>query len=90
MVLPCPPPQEAANTAVLVLQSIFWGSEGIKVTPSPLRKAIQESKQVKPRLDCTYCTGKSGLNLWTEEIQIRRSALKVQGLKYLQTDLCGT
>lgn len=66
MVLP-PSPQDAAKEAVLVLQSIFWGSEGVKVTPSPVRKAIQESKHVKPRVDCTYCTGKSGLNLRTEE-----------------------
>lgn len=60
-----PSPQEAANAAVLVLQSIFSGSEGVKVTPSPVRKAIQESKQEKPRQDCTYCTGKSGLNVLT-------------------------
>lgn len=62
-------PQEAAKEAVLVLQSIFWGSEGVKVTPSPARNAIQESKQEKPRMDCTYCTGKSGLNLETEETE---------------------
>lgn len=64
---PCPRPQEAAKAAVLVLQSIFCGSEGVKVTPSPVRKAMQESKQEKPRVDCTYWTGKSGLNLRTEE-----------------------
>lgn len=58
-----PPPQEAARLAELVLQSILLGSEGKKVTPRPVRKAMQESKQRKPRLDCTYSTGKSGLNL---------------------------
>lgn len=39
------------------------------MTPSPVRKAIQESKQEKPRMDCTYCTGKSGLNLQKEETE---------------------
>lgn len=38
------------------------------MTPSPVKKAIQESKQEKAKVDCTYCTGKSGLNLWTEKI----------------------
>lgn len=57
--------QEAAKEAVLVLQSIFWGSEGVKVTPRPLRKVIQESKQGKPKVDWTYCTDRSGLNLQT-------------------------
>lgn len=66
--LPFHPSQEAAKEAVLVLQSIFWGSEGVNVTPSPVKKAIQESKQEKAKVDCTYCTGKSGLNLWTEKI----------------------
>lgn len=70
---PSPPYQEAAREAVLVLQSIFEGSDGVNVTPSPVRKAIQESKQEKPRLDCTYCTGKSGLNLWREEKRRRRN-----------------
>lgn len=58
-------PQEAARAAVLVLQSIFWGSEGTKVTPRPFRKVIQESKQGKPKVDWTYCTDRSGLNLQT-------------------------
>lgn len=66
--LPFHPSQEAAKEAVLVLQSIFWGSEGVNVTPSPVKKAIQESKQEKAKVDCTHCTGKSGLNLWTEKI----------------------
>ena len=66
---PHPPhlPQEAAKEAVLVLQSIFWGSDGVKVTPKPVKNAIQESKHGNPRVFCTYCTGRSGLNLWTEE-----------------------
>lgn len=63
--IPNPPFQEAAKEAVLVLQSIFRGSDGVKVTPSPVRKAIQESKQGKARVDCTYCTGTSGLNVLT-------------------------
>lgn len=62
--------------AVLVLQSIFLGSEGVKETPSPVKKAIQESKHRKPKVDCTYSTGKSGLNLWTEETQKHRSVSK--------------
>lgn len=33
------------------------------MTPRPLRKVIQESKQGKPKVDWTYCTGRSGLNL---------------------------
>lgn len=49
--------------AVLALQSIFDGSEDVKVTPSPVRKATQESKQEKPNTDWAYWTGISGLNL---------------------------
>lgn len=70
------PPQEAAKAVVLVLQSIFWGSDGVKTTPSPVRKAIQESKQEKPKTDWTYCTGKSGLNLQTEKMEIMISTKK--------------
>lgn len=35
------------------------------MTPRPFRKVIQESKQVKPKADWTYCTDRSGLNLQT-------------------------
>lgn len=35
------------------------------MTPRPFRKVIQESKQGKPKVDWTYCTGRSGLNLQT-------------------------
>lgn len=48
---------------MLALQSIFDGSEDVKVTPSPVRKATQESKLEKPNTDWAYWTGKSGLNL---------------------------
>lgn len=60
---PPPHPYEAARAAVLALQSIFDGSEDVKVTPSPVRKATQESKQEKPNTDWAYWTGISGLNL---------------------------
>lgn len=43
--------QEAARMAVLALQSILLGSEGVKVTPSPVRNVVQDSKQGKPRVD---------------------------------------
>lgn len=73
--LPYPPPQEAAREAELALQSIFDGSEDVKVTPSPVRKAIQGSKQEKPNNDWAYWTGKSGLNLQRERKKEReRSA----------------
>ena len=45
----------------------------MKATPRLLKKAIQESKHRKPRLVCTYCTGRSGLNLRTEETKTRVS-----------------
>lgn len=51
---------------MLALQSIFDGSEDVKVTLSPVRKAIQESKLEKPNTDWVYWTGKSGLNLQRE------------------------
>lgn len=51
---------------MLALQSIFDGSEDVKVTVSPVRKARQESKLEKPNTDWTYWTGKSGLNLQRE------------------------
>lgn len=89
-VLPLYPSQEAAKAAVLVLQSIFSGSEGMNVTPSPVKKAIQESKQGKPKVDCTYCTGKSGLNLWTEEMDKRvRIWVSVEAPKICNWNIIG-
>lgn len=35
------------------------------MTPRPFKKVIQESKQGKPKVDWTYCTDRSGLNLQT-------------------------
>lgn len=61
------PHHEAAKEAELDLQSIFSGSDGLKVTPKLVKNAMQESKHGNPRVVCTYCTGRSGLNLWTEE-----------------------
>lgn len=65
LVNPNPFPQnyEVVRQAELTLQSILLGSEGVNVTPSPVRNAKHESKSVKAKLDCTYSTGTKGLNV---------------------------
>lgn len=60
---PFPPNYEVVRQAELTLQSILLGSEGVNVTPSPVRNAKHESKSGKAKLDCTYSTGTKGLNL---------------------------
>lgn len=42
----------------------------MKATPRPFKKARQESKHVKPKAVCTYCTGRSGLNLEKRKQQL--------------------
>lgn len=73
-----PPPQEAASVVALLLQSILRGSEGVNVTPNPVRNSIQDSKVGKPSVDCTYSTGKSGRNLWER----RREMVRKGGFRF--------
>jgi len=60
---PFTPNYEVVRHVELTLQSILLGSEGVNVTPSPVRNAKHESKSGKAKLDCTYSTGTKGLNL---------------------------
>lgn len=48
------------------------------MTPRPFRKVIQESKQGKPKVDWTYCTDRSGLNLQTREEKKQKPSLALR------------